>query len=709
MSRSLLHRRASAHARSTRPHSGRAGHRTTAFRRLLLEHLEDRRLLSSYQFEHVLKELVLGLPGGSVERILLNGRAEMFVDVDETGKAEDKDDDGLDQVTAELIKLDLAGMSSFGKVQVGLSSTQPSVGEIEEWENIVDGRLDVPPFTETGQAESFFDVFLQIDIGGQLFHTVEPEYVQATISAVPPAPGETYWMIGKPIQLLDANGKPTSLSIIGQRITLQPAQRIDVFPHVQKELVWRLPDGKIERVLLSGTAAVAMRTDDYGTAADTDGDGLDQVPTALVELDLRGTSSLLGPVQVRLNPLRPSVGEIEERSNRSPGMLDLPPFAVEGMADSFFDVFFEIHVGEQVLQNLDAERLQSVISHAPSAPGETYLPPSDIKPIPLVDLNGQDSGIWIVDEQITLDPDYIVQRFPFVQKELVLQMPQRGEETVLFSGTATVKIATDEAGWAADTDGDGRDQVPMELVELNLTGTSSLGPMHFALDPSKRSFGEIEEQVNNTPGVLDLPPFTESGVADSFFDVWPEIVIGGQVLYTETPEPLSAELTQLPPAQGETYVTPLDMRAIALIDVNGQPSGYSIVSQWVLPNPEHEVDHFPHIRKELVLMLPTGARERVLLRGTGIMEVAIDARGRPPIPMAMGSIRWRPFGQTWTCGVPVHSVLLRSGWIRRAGPEAKSKSWSTIIRESWTCRRLPRREQLSVSLMCSCRSKSVGT
>jgi len=68
------------------------------------------------------------------------------------------------------------------------------------------------------------------------------------------------------------------------------------------------------------------------------------------------------------------------------------------------------------------------------------------------------------------------------------------------------------------------------LTELELTGTSSLGPMTVKLDPARVSLGEIEELANNTPGTLDLPPFTATGTAFSFFDVFLQVEVGGQVL-----------------------------------------------------------------------------------------------------------------------------------------------------------------------------------
>jgi len=222
-----------------------------------------------------------------------------------------------------------------------------------------------------------------------------------------------------------------------------------------------------------------------------------------------------------------------------------------------------------------------------------------------------------------------VESFPFVQKELWLRMPNRETERVRLAGTATVEIGTDATGQAADTDGDGLDQVPIELIALNLVGNSSLGLVMVTVDPTKQSTGQIEEQTNLTPAQLDIAPLTP-GVdndCDSFFDIWVEISVDGQTLHSETAEHVSAVISHLPPEPGEVYTTPLDMFPIPLVDYDGQSTGYSIVSQRIDLNPEREVDHFPFVQKELVLRLATGATERVLLAGTMTMEVGIDPSG----------------------------------------------------------------------------------
>ncbi|MFQ5884219.1 MAG: hypothetical protein ACE5IO_03870, partial [Thermoplasmata archaeon] len=161
-----------------------------------------------------------------------------------------------------------------------------------------------------------------------------------------------------------------------------------------------------------------------------------------------------------------------------------------------------------------------------------------------------------------------------------------GAETLTVQGPTTVEVILSDLG---DTDGDGREQVPTEIVQMELTGSSPmLGPVTIRLrDPSEspfqRSTGEIEEDDNNNPGVLDIPPFTPSGTADSFFDVYVEIDIGGSVLHNEYPARIVADnLTNKPPAENETYCGEV---GVMLFDENNNPSGVQVQSVCHTPGP----------------------------------------------------------------------------------------------------------------------------
>ncbi|MFC2024764.1 hypothetical protein ACFLTJ_04265, partial [Chloroflexota bacterium] len=337
---------------------------------------------------------------------------------------------------------------------------------------------------------------------------------------------------------------------------------------------------------LSGptTVHVFFEGEAEGDARDNDGDGRDEVSTEIVAMQLTGTSPL-GPMEVHLNPDIPSIGEIEEINNDTPGLLDLPPFTTSGTADSFFDVFFEIEVGEFVFRTDRPKRMESVIRHKPPEEGATYENP---ELIPLVDLYGQPTGFFIGSAHHTPNPppplppevDY----FPESQAEVILVAPTGQQSVVGLSGPTTVHVffEGEAEGDARDNDGDGRDEVQTEIVEMQLTGTSPLGPMEIHLNPDIPSIGEIEENSNNTPGLLDLPPFTSSGTADSFFDVFFEIEVGEFVFRTDRPKRMETTIRHKPPREGNTYQNP---ELIPLVDLFGQPTGFFIGSAHHTPNP----------------------------------------------------------------------------------------------------------------------------
>jgi len=293
-------------------------------------------------------------------------------------------------------------------------------------------------------------------------------------------------------------------------------------------------------------------------------------------------------VTVRLNEARPSVGEIEELANNTPGVLDLPPFAATGAADSFFDIFVELEVGRrgqfQVLHTQEAIRLASEITHKPPARGEVYRN-APTGPVELFNANGQPTGVKLVREIHVPNPPFKIRFSPRTKAKIVINTPQ-GKELVPLEGLLTAHIFIDDAGTAEDTDDDGLDEVPIDLIELELRGNhSSLGPLVFRLNPDIPSTGLIEEQVNNTPGVLDLPPFVEQGTADSFFDVFFEIELEAarasrslqqsNIFHTDEPVRIQTMLTSQEPIGEETYQGSISV-PVELLDENDSPTDFTL-------------------------------------------------------------------------------------------------------------------------------------
>jgi hypothetical protein len=401
---------------------------------------------------------------------------------------------------------------------------------------------------------------------------------------------------------------------------------VDKMPNGTAQLSLRKPDGTTEVVTLAGPTTVEVYFDgeQEGDADDTDNDGLDDVPSRMTEMDLRGNSSM-GPVQVTLDPDRPSLGGMEEQANTQSGRLDVMPFAAAGAVDSFFDVFPEIRVGGQLFRPATRLHMASVIRHKPPAPGDTYVNPF-LEPIELLDAAGRPTGIFVVREVHTPNPEKEIDVMPFGTAQITLTLPNGGTETVTLAGPTTVEVCIPPDGTAADTDGDGLDQVPTKMTAMDLRGSSSLGPVRATLDPARMTLGEIEEVANGTPGKLDVAPFVPGAAgANSFFDVFTELTVGNLALHPAQSIRMQALIKHKPPGPDDTYVNPF-IEPIELLDAAGRPTGIRIVREVHTPNPPKETDYFSYSQGKINLRLPNGQIERVIVAGPTTVEVCIDDR-----------------------------------------------------------------------------------
>ncbi len=511
---------------------------------------------------------IVGLlaPDGSLETIQMSGPTTVVVEVNDVS---DTDQDGLEQVRTEMVQLELRGTSArFGPMVLRLRDPQstpfpPALGEIEETENRTRGTLDLPPFAPVGSADSFFDVFFEIEIesNGIVLHNEQPARMGGRITHKPPAPGEGYEKPQGPIPLLDENGNPTGFLIAEARHVPEPFE-VDHFPdsHAGVELIF--PTGETAFAQLVGPTTVEV---DLAALADTDANGREQVPTEIVAMELRGDLPGFGEIVLRRSPSRASRGEIEESLDTEPGRLDLPPFAPGGTADSFFDVFFEIELPGVglLLHNQDPKRLQTRITHKPPAGGEAY---EGVDRIELFDRNGQPTGIFVGAGRHMPDP-IEVDVFPSSIGVAEVSCPGF-TEIIPVSGPTTVEV---DLGAIADPDGNGREQVPTEIVDLSLTGFGpTVGAVTIRQSPVRPSLGEIEETTNTQLGRLDLPPFAPAGTADSYFDLFLEIDVLGQTWHNEDPKRLSSLITHKPPSEITSYEGVED---IELFDEAGGPTG----------------------------------------------------------------------------------------------------------------------------------------
>ncbi len=161
-----------------------------------------------------IRQVTLTSPDGRHELIDVTGPMEMdvYFEGPREGDAQDDDGDNLDEVEIEIISLNLSGSSSaHGTIKLKTNAAFPSIGGIEETTNPLPGRLDLPPFGNGGSpANSFFDVFVEVEIGGQTHRATAPLRFTGRITHKPPVQEDTVTCIpAQQVELFDENEKPS--------------------------------------------------------------------------------------------------------------------------------------------------------------------------------------------------------------------------------------------------------------------------------------------------------------------------------------------------------------------------------------------------------------------------------------------------------------------------------------------------------------------
>jgi hypothetical protein len=166
-------------------------------------------------------------------------------------------------------------------------------------------------------------------------------------------------------------------------------------------------------------------------------------------MNLTGGGVMLRVRDITKSPFSPSLGQIEELVNNTPGRLDLDPFHPGG-ANSFFDVLFEIELPDgTILHNEQPVRIQAVISEKPwNTCFHFILPPES--PVVLYDEANQPTEVNLVQgcvfcpggtitvDDVTVNEDAGVATF-----NVTLSNPSSFPVTVNYStadGTATAGI-----------------------------------------------------------------------------------------------------------------------------------------------------------------------------------------------------------------------------------------------------------------------------
>ena len=572
-----------------------------------------------------------GIPGatGPVPFILRGpAEAHVFFEGANEGDAFDDDGNGLGEVETELVSLNLTD----GNVTLTLNPAMQSLGRIEEQANNTFGILDIEPFA-TGLADSFFDVFFQLDVPGVgVLHNQDGLRLESVIDHKPPTARYRHLLPPEGgLELFDAAGNPTGVRIVKAEHYTGEIE-IDEFPNTTGQILIELPS---EPGVITARPDLPVVDGVYRTAeevhAQFSGDDLE-----IVLQDIRHRPFAYPP------PERDPSGDDEFEffqsslfgtavvTSASLG-LDQVPLLVEltgpvqtvvhGKAGNTTGTF----ATEILSMDLSGDMplpgggtLQVIIQESPSqdSQGQTTI----------TDLGGgqfQIDSFFDVFTEISVDggqnfiPSTGNTRVDLAAPPILVPLTGPSTAHVFFEGAE---------GQADDDDGNNLDEVETELVALHLSGMTPQGPIVAKLRDDLSSSGQIEEQVDVETGLLDVAPFTEGAVADSFFDVWTEISIGGQVLITAQPLHLESPIRHKPPQDGERYVNPFLTRVELIDPQTGEGTGMFILREVHQPDPTIEIDFMERTTALLQLEGVPGATGPVpfILRGPAEAHVFFE-------------------------------------------------------------------------------------
>lgn len=134
---------------------------------------------------------------------------------------------GFHRVETEMLAMELVGASPLGNITVRQSGSRRSLGAITEQVNNSPNEMTFP-------ADSFFDIFFEVDIPGMTLHNEVPLHVACKIDRIPPILCFYQPPIGTPIELLNAQGVKIAKIKHALHLPLPPNETLVVFTNEQK-------------------------------------------------------------------------------------------------------------------------------------------------------------------------------------------------------------------------------------------------------------------------------------------------------------------------------------------------------------------------------------------------------------------------------------------------------------------------------------------
>lgn len=123
----------------------------------------------------------LTLPDGSRESVNLSGSGTLALEIGANGETSHRDSQARDMAQGGFVELSLQGNTSRGPISARLDPRRPSTGFIIEHNNLVPGRLDIPPFTSSGTARGLYQLHLIVDFEGSEIRSSQPFEIEATL------------------------------------------------------------------------------------------------------------------------------------------------------------------------------------------------------------------------------------------------------------------------------------------------------------------------------------------------------------------------------------------------------------------------------------------------------------------------------------------------------------------------------------------------
>ncbi|MDH3889550.1 MAG: dockerin type I repeat-containing protein [candidate division Zixibacteria bacterium] len=463
-------------------------------------------------------------------------------------------------IQTEILSMDLTGESSLLGPMI-LSLPFPAPG-------LVTGVDTGGPYFP---AESFFDVYYQVELPaqGQTIEPIQPPRMQTQVEALPPVDNQYNDLGGEPHPIHDIQNPGVPIGWVLPIHWVQPppdppdpTPDPDTIPTIGIMPViigpaQPAPDQKPDETIHLSGDVILQR----GVGYDDPPSGQHIVEVEILQMDLTGESSLFGPTILSL-PF-PAPGQITTQ-------IGDPLFP----AESFFDVYYEVELpdqGQTIAPDGDPPHMHAQINEVP--PNNVQYETDGWQPVYEIQNPGVIIGwVWPIHwvqppPPPPPDPIPTIGIMPVIVGPDPPAVGQTPDETIFLGGDAVIQRGSPY------TNNQGQTEIQTEMVQMDLTGESSL----FG--------GVILSLPQAAPGLITSVNPGSDFPAESFFDVYYEVELPdqGQVIQPEDPVRMQTEINEIPPTDNQYQ--PDDWHPIVDVQGTGGIIGWIQPVHWVQPPP----------------------------------------------------------------------------------------------------------------------------